>query len=101
MSGLTQDGTAKPAPRDHFLRRRERGQIKHSFPLLFDHEQERQIYLVHPYSPECADHTYTSVWPLLPFSATISRKLKEIFISPEEAMWNEFLAFLGFGTIRS
>ena len=54
-----------------------------------------------PYSPECADHTYTSVWSLLLFSAIIPRKLKEVFISPEEVMWYEVLAFLGFGTIRS
>ena len=101
MSGLTQDGTTEPAPRDHFLRRRERRQRKHHFLLLFDHEQEWQTYLVHPYSPECADHTYTSVWLLLPFFATISRKLKEVFISPEEVMWYEVLAFLGFDTIRS
>ena len=56
-SGLRQDGTAKSVPRNQF-RRRERGQGKHHFPLLSDHEQEWQPYLVHPYFPECADHAY-------------------------------------------
>ena len=56
-SGLRQDGTAKSVPRNQF-RRRERGQGKHHFPLLSDHEQEWQPYLVHPYFLECADHAY-------------------------------------------
>ena len=56
-SGLRQDGTAESVPRNQF-RRRERGQGKHNVPLLSDHEQEWQPYLVHPYFPECADHAY-------------------------------------------
>ena len=49
MSGLTRDETAEPVSRDQNLRR-ARGQEKHHFSWLADHEQDWQLYLVDPYS---------------------------------------------------
>ena len=49
MSRLTRDGTAEPVSRDHILRR-ERGQGNTPFLCSADHEQDRQPYLVNPYS---------------------------------------------------
>ena len=47
MSGLTQDGTAEPVPRNQFCRL-ERGREKHYFSLLSDHEQKWQPYSTWP-----------------------------------------------------
>ena len=54
MSRLTQDGTAKPVPRDQILRR-ERGQRYFRSLCSADHEQVWQSYPVDPYSD---DFTY-------------------------------------------
>ena len=100
-SGLRQDGTAEPVPRDQ-LCRRERGQGKHHFPLLSDHEHEWQPCLVHPYSPECADHAYIQSprYGSSPRFLQQYRHKKGGFISPEKVMWYAVLAFLGSGTTR-
>ena len=88
---MTRDGTAEPFSRDQILRR-ERGQGKPHFPWLADHGQNSQPYPVDQYFAESTGHTYItaiSVWPLPPLPATMSRKLKGGFISPEAVLFDE------------
>ena len=88
---MTRDGTTEPVSRDQFLRR-ERGQGKPHFPWLADHGQNSQPYPVDPYFAQSTGHTYItviSVWLLPPLSATMSRKLKGGFISPEAVLCDE------------
>ena len=101
-SGLRQDGTAEPVSRDQF-RRRERGQGKHHFSLLSDHEREWQPCLVHPYFPECVDHAYirSPRYGSSPRFLQQYRDKKGDFISPEKVIWYVAFAFLGPGTTRS
>ena len=51
----TQDGTAEPVSRDQILRH-ARGQGNINFPCSADHEQDRQLYPVGPYSAIFDDH---------------------------------------------
>ena len=88
---MTRNGTAEPVSRDQILGR-ERGQGKHHFPWLADHGQISQPYPVDPFFAQSTGHTYItviSVWPLPPLSATMSRKLKGGFISPEAVLCDE------------
>ena len=82
---MTRDGTAEPVSRDQILRR-GRGQGKHHFPWLADHGQNSQPYHVDPYFTESTYIAVISVWPLPPLPATMSRKLKGGFISPEAVL---------------
>ena len=88
---MTRDGTAEPVSRDQILRR-GRGQGKHHFPWLADHGQNSQPYPVDPYIAQSTGPTYItviSVWLLPPLSATMSRKLKGGFISPEAVLCDD------------
>ena len=66
------------------------------------HEHEWQPCLVHPYSPECADHAYMQSprYGSSPRFLQQYRDKKGGFISPEKVMWYAVLAFLGSGTTR-
>ena len=63
MSRLTQDGTAKPVPRDHILRRERarRGRKISIFPVQLITSRFWQPYSVDPYSVICNGHTYIHI----------------------------------------